>query len=206
MSGLFITFEGIEGCGKSTQVAQLQQRLEAAGRTAVVTREPGGTAVSEAIRAIVLNPEHRELRPITELLLYAAARAQHVDEFIHPALESGAIVLCDRFADSTTAYQGAGRSLNSDLIWRMHQVATRGTWPDLTVLLDLPAEAGLERARQTGAFDRIEAEPLAFHRAVREEFLRIASQDAKRVQVVDATQPVEAVAAAVWRLVEARLP
>lgn len=202
---MFITFEGIEGCGKSTQVALLKARLESLGRRVVVTREPGGTRVSEAIRRILLDRSNAVLTPVTELLLYAAARAQHVDELIRPALASGAVVLSDRFADSTTAYQGAGRNLDRSVIEQLHRTATREVWPDLTLLLDLPVDLGLRRARQLGELDRIEAEPLSFHEAVREEFLRIAEQDPGRVKRIDATQNPEAVAEAVWAVVQPRL-
>jgi dTMP kinase len=206
MSGLFITFEGIEGCGKSTQAALLKERIEAEGRKVVVTREPGGTVTGEQIRSIVLDPANTGIKSVTELLLYAAARAQHVDERIRPALSAGAIVICDRFADSTTAYQGAGRAIERGIIKEAHEIATRGTWPDLTILLDLPAEIGLERARATRELDRIEAEPLAFHSAVRNEFLRIAAHDPLRVRMVDATRSVEELAETIWRIVEPHLP
>ncbi|MBM3289083.1 MAG: dTMP kinase [Candidatus Hydrogenedentes bacterium] len=206
MSGLFVTFEGIEGCGKSTQVALLKERLEAEGHKTVVTREPGGTVNGEQVRSILLDPANTGIKSVTELLLYAAARAQHVDELIRPALASGAIVVCDRFADSTTAYQGAGRAIERDLIQRAHDLATRGTWPDLTILLDLPAEIGIERARATRELDRIEAEPLAFHRAVRNEFLHIAEHDPLRVRTIDATRPIGEIADIVWRIVEPHLP
>jgi len=206
MSGLFITFEGIEGCGKSTQATLLAKRLEAEGRKVVVTREPGGTVTGEQIRSIVLDPANTGIKPVTELLLYAASRAQHVDELIRPALASGAIVVCDRFADSTMAYQGAGRALERGCIQQAHDLATHGTWPDLTILLDLPAEAGLERARAMRELDRIEAEPLAFHRAVRNEFLRIAEHDPIRVRTIDAMRSVDDIAGIVWRIVEPHLP
>ena len=206
MSGLFITFEGVEGCGKSTQVARLKDRISSKGYSVVVTREPGGTPISESIRAILLDPENGALSQTTELLLYAAARAQHVDALIRPQVEAGAVVICDRFADSTKAYQGAGRKIGPEVIGRLNEIATRGLRPDITLLLDLPAEAGLARARQHGAFDRIEQEPLEFHRAVREAFLRIAGQEPGRVHTIDATQSEEAVAEAIWGHVEPRLP
>ncbi|NUM56707.1 MAG: dTMP kinase [Candidatus Hydrogenedentes bacterium] len=206
MSGLFITFEGIEGCGKSTQVALLRGRIEAEGRKVVVTREPGGTVTGERIREIVLDPANKDIKPVTELLLYSTARAQHVDELIRPALNAGTIVICDRFADSTTAYQGAGRAIERGIIRAAHEIATRETWPDLTILLDLPAEIGLERAGAARELDRIESEPLAFHRAVRNEFLRIAEHDPLRVRTVDATRTVEELSDIIWRIVEPHLP
>lgn len=203
--GRFITFEGIEGSGKSTQIQRVQRHLEAQGRRVCVTREPGGTPMAEAIRDLLLDPAHAALSPAAELFLYEAARAQHVDEKIRPALEAGQIVLCDRFADSTTAYQGAGRGLERNDVLRLHQAATRGVWPDLTIVLDLPAEAGLARARQTGAPDRIEAEPLAFHERVRHEFLRLANEEPNRIAVYDAAQPADALTAAVCRRVDQAL-
>ncbi len=206
MNGLFITFEGIEGCGKSTQAALLKERIEADGRKVVFTREPGGTVTGEQIRSIVLDPANTGIKPVAELLLYAAARAQHVDELIRPALSAGAVVICDRFVDSTTAYQGAGRAIERGIIKEAHEIATRETWPDLTILLDLPVEIGLERARATRELDRIEAEPLAFHRAVRNEFLRIAEHDPLRVRMVDAMRTIEELAETIWHIVEPHLP
>lgn len=206
MKGLFITFEGIEGCGKSTQVALLKERLESRGRRVVVTREPGGTRVAELIRGVLLDGANTDMTSATELLLYGAARAQHVDELIRPALESGADVVSDRFADSTTAYQGAGRQLERSVVEEVHRLATRGTWPDITFLLDLPVEAGLARARMVGEPDRIERESVEFHRRVRDGFLRIAESEPDRVHVIDASQEVEAVAVAVWRVIQGRLP
>ncbi len=201
MKGAFITLEGVEGCGKTTQMSLLRDRLEEAGRHVVLTREPGGTPVAEAIRAILLDPANTALSPVAELLLYEAARAQHVAERIKPALDEGAIVVCDRFADSTTAYQGAGRVLPLETVLHLHRVATGTVWPDLTIVLDMPAEAGLERAAAARSRDRIELEPLEFHQRVRAEFLRIAEAEPERVKVVDASQPPEAVAEAIYGFV-----
>lgn len=202
MKGLFITMEGVEGCGKSTQILLLKTYLEDRGRDVIVTREPGGTVIAEAIRGILLDPEHAGLSPMAEAFLYAAARAQHVDERIRPALEAGKVVLSDRFADSTTAYQGVGRQLPEETIDSLHAMATRGTWPDLTIVVDLPVEEGLQRAGHVNPPDRIEMEPIAFHRRVREAFLQIAQKDPARVHVVDGTQSIETVAAAIRDLVE----
>ena len=201
MKGAFITLEGVEGCGKTTQMSLLRDRLEEAGRHVVLTREPGGTPVAEAIRAILLDPANTALSPVAELLLYEAARAQHVAERIKPALDEGAIVVCDRFADSTTAYQGAGRVLPLETVLHLHRVATGTVWPDLTIVLDLPAETGLERAAAARSRDRIELEPLEFHQRVRAEFLRIAEAEPERIKVVDASQPPEAVAEAIYGFV-----
>ncbi|MBP8129404.1 MAG: dTMP kinase [Candidatus Hydrogenedentes bacterium] len=205
MKGLFITFEGIEGCGKTTQLKRAQRYLEESGHKVVVTREPGGTAVGEAIRDVLLDPLHVSLAPATELLLYAAARAQHVAEKIAPALEEGRIVLCDRFADSTTAYQGGGRGLSLEDIRMLHAIAVGGLAPDLTVLLDLSASAGLERARARGRYDRLEREAILFHERVRDAFLQLAAEAPERIKVVDGSQSVDEVAAAVQARLDALL-
>ena len=192
--GLFITFEGIEGCGKTTQIRLLADHLRAAGRSVVLTREPGGTPAAEAIRAILLDPAHDALSPTTELLLYAASRAQHVHQIIRPAVAAGAVVLCDRFADSTEAYQGGGRALSHETIDLLRGIATGGTLPDCTILLDLPAAEGLARTRRRGELDRIEGEPVDFHERVRAAFLAIAAREPERVVVVNAAAPVETIA------------
>lgn len=205
MKGVFITLEGVEGCGKTTQIEQLRNHLASKGYEVLVTREPGGTPVADAIRELLLDPANGAMSPSTELLLYAAARAQHVDERIRPALEADKVVLCDRFADSTTAYQGAGRGLPTDLIGQLHQFATRGVWPALTIVIDLPVDEGLKRAGLDGTYDRIEKETLAFHERVRAAFLRLAEEQPDRVRVVDGARSVEAVAAEVHALVDAVL-
>jgi len=205
MSGALITIEGIEGCGKTTQLGRLKTHLEVRGYEVLVTREPGGTPIAEAIRGIVLDPANTALSPTTELLLYAAARAQHVDERIRPAIDAGKIVLSDRYADSTTAYQGAARGLPGDTVQALHAIATRGIWPKLTIVIDVPVETGLKRAGRRGASDRIEREPAEFHERVRAEFLRIAEREPGRVKVVDGAGAEEAVAIAVARLVDAAL-
>jgi dTMP kinase len=191
---VFITLEGIEGCGKTTQVERLARVLEERHVPHVVTREPGGTRLGAYIRRMLLDRDHGEMEALTELLLYAADRAQHVAEMIQPVLASGRWVVCDRFADATTAYQGYGRGQNLDLIHRLNLVATQGVWPDLTVLLDCPVELGLNRARRrilSGASpereDRFERQVHEFHLRVREGYLRLAEQDAVRIKVVDAT-------------------
>lgn len=201
-AGLFITFEGVEGCGKSTQIALLARDLENRGRDVVVTREPGGTPVAEAIRSVLLDPANTGMKSTTELLLYAAARAQHVEEVIRPALSDGKIVLCDRYADSTTAYQGAGRGLSMELLKQLHTIATGGTWPDLTVVIDVPAEVGLARAAGARQRDRIEQEAVSFHESVRAGFLSIAAESPDRVKVVDGTRPVDEVRESIKRLVD----
>lgn len=205
MTGRFITFEGVEGCGKTTQTALLRERLERQGHTVEVTREPGGTPIGEAVRRVLLEPSHACMNPITELLLYEAARAQHVAERIQPALAAGTVVLCDRFADSTTAYQGAGRALPMEMVLRLHEQACQGTWPDLTIVIDVPAEEGLARVAREDVPDRLEREPVAFHRRVREAFLRLAEREPARVKVVDGMQTIDRVATAIYKHVEALL-
>ncbi len=202
MKGLFITFEGVEGCGKTTQLARLRAYLEERAFPLTVTREPGGTPIAEAIRSLLLDPANTAMSAMAELLLYEAARAQHVAEVIAPALDKGQVVLCDRFADSTTAYQGAARGLPDTEVERLHALATAGVWPRLTILLDLDPEAGLRRARQRGRADRLEQESLAFHQRVRQGFMRLAEQDPERIRVLDGTGSVDEIAAAVRALVD----
>ncbi len=193
MRGVLVTFEGGEGCGKSTQMRILAARLRAAGIAVSELREPGGTAVGEAIRAILLDPENSDLVPVSELLLYEAARAQLVAQVIEPALAAGEVVLCDRFYDSTTAYQGHARGLDLDRVRALHEVATGGLAPDRTILLDIDPALGLFRATDSGA-DRLEREDAAFHARVREGFLAIAREEPARVRVVDASGSVDEVA------------
>ena len=185
MGRLFITFEGVEGSGKSTQIQRLTKSLTIEGVSVLATREPGGTPISEQIREILLEREHYQMFDNTELLLYAAARAQHVTECIVPALARGRNVISDRFADSTTAYQGYGRGLDIGLIHLLNRVATRGLIPDLTIVLDVPVEIGLGRLMGR---DRLEAENLEFHQRVREGYLAIAKEEPSRVEVINAEQ------------------
>lgn len=205
MKGLFITFEGVEGCGKSTQAQLLKTRLETMGRPVVLTREPGGAPLSEAIRALLLDPAYAGMSAIAELLLYEAARAQHVEKRIRPALDAGHIVLCDRFTDSTTAYQGAGRALELPLVEHLHSIATQGLWPDLTLVIDVPAEEGLRRAARVREQDRMEQEPITFHDAVRNGFLAIAAREPERVKIINGARPIREVAEAVNQWVDAFL-
>lgn len=187
----FITFEGVEGCGKSTQLALLAKHAESQGLAVEVLREPGGVPIAETIRGILLDPDNSAMCSTTELLLYAASRAQLIAERIAPALAAGKLVLCDRFADSTTAYQGAGRGIEASRIEQIHELATNGLWPAKTFLLDLPVEAGLERARQRGRADRIEQESHIFHERVRDAYLALARMHPDRIVVLDATQSIE---------------
>lgn len=200
MSGLFITFEGIEGSGKTTQVRMLADYLKKKGQGVVTTREPGGTVIGDKIRAILLNAAHDGMSPMTELLLYAAARNQHIAEVIRPALDKRKIVLCDRYADATTAYQGAARKISPEIISSIHKIATGGLKPDHTILMDLPVETGLGRAisrnvsnRDSKKEDRFEREDLEFHRRVREGYLTIARAEPKRVVIIDARNDIETI-------------
>lgn len=201
--GVFITVEGCEGTGKSTQVALLAEALRETGLVVTEVREPGGTPVSEVVRTVLLNREHDGLDPRAELLLYEASRAELVSRVIRPALAAGGAVICDRFFDSTTAYQGYGRELPLDQVVRLNQFAASGLVPDLTIVLDLDPAEGLTRATGSGV-DRLEAEHLTFHERVREGFLKIAADDPDRVVVVPATgspaQVAERVLAAVRTL------
>lgn len=191
----FITFEGPEGSGKTTQLKLLAERLRSDGHEVVETREPGGTAIGHRIREILLDPASSALRPTAELLLMFASRAQNVDEVILPALAAGKTVLCDRFTDSTLAYQGAARGLGSEVVYELDRIACRGLVPHLTFIIDIDVDTGLARAQQT----RMEQQPVAFHRAVREAFLQLASEDSRRIRLIDGTGSVEAVRAEVWR-------
>lgn len=201
--GVFITFEGGEGAGKSTQIRRLAASLEAQGRKVIVTREPGGTPLAEAIRALILGPGASG-DAMTQALLFAAARREHIRALIEPALAAGTIVLCDRFADSTRAYQG-GR-LPAAVLDATISLATGDLAPDLTLLLDLPPEAGLARARGRGGdADTFERADLVFHAGVRARFLALAAAEPGRIAVIDAGTDEGAVAEAVRRVVDTRL-
>ena len=202
---LFITFEGPEGSGKTTQLKLLAEWLREQGYDVLATREPGGTAISEAIRAILLDPAHTEMRPEAEILLFSAARAQIVGQVIRPHLERGGVVLCDRYADSTLAYQGYGHGLDLNILRSITAFATGGLVPDLTIYLDIPIEEGLRR-KATGEareWNRMEAQTLAFHRRVREGYLEMAAAEPDRWLVVDASQPIADVQAAIRQRVAA---
>lgn len=197
---LFITFEGIEGCGKTTQLRHLKNHIQALGYEAIATREPGGCPISDTIRALLLDPESSAMAPSTELLLYCAARAQHVAEVIRPALSQGKVVLCDRFSDATTVYQGAGRGLDRSQLDAINSFTTEGLRPDLTLLLDFPAEEGLSRAKTRNSSDnteaegRFEMEALSFHKRIRQGYLDLAAKE-ERVHIIDALGDVETVSA-----------
>jgi dTMP kinase len=204
-TGLWITLEGGDGAGKSTQAGLLQEWLEAAGRTVVRTREPGGTPVGMLIRDLVLH--HRgTISARSEALLYAADRAEHVATVVEPALERGEVVVQDRYLDSSVAYQGAGRALDPDVVRRLSLWAAEGVLPDLTVLLDLdPATARARRGGEDRPYDRLEAERDDFHARVRAAFLELAEAEPERFLVLDATAPADALARGIRSAVEARL-
>lgn len=201
MKGVFITLEGIEGSGKTTQVELLKRRLETLNYKVLATREPGGSRIAEIIRGILLDNNNREISPMTELLLYEAARAQHVDEVIRPALESGMIVISDRFVDSTTAYQGAGRSIDTETVHVLHRIATRDVWPDITIVLDVPVNEGLTRIGKCGKPDRIEQEPEAFHEKVRKSFIELSQKEPNRVKIIDGCRPPSVIAEEIFDLI-----
>lgn len=200
--GYFIAFEGGEGAGKSTQEGLLATALQERGHVVLRTREPGGTPAGEAIRNIVLSPEYEGLDPRAEALLFAAARGEHVARVIRPALERGEVVICDRYLDSSVAYQGFGRELGPKRVRDLSLWATRDLLPDLTVVLDVDPQVGLARFAER---DRLEAEPLEYHQAVRAAFLSLAEQDPDRYLVVDARREVDDIATTILARVEAGL-
>jgi dTMP kinase len=195
--GLFITFEGIEGSGKSTQASRLEASLQSAGIPVRRTREPGGTPFAEEIRKLVLNLSEEPVFPETELLLFLAARAQHVRALIASALATGQVVVCDRFTDATLAYQGGAREAGVEAVRRLNEWATGGLQPDRTFLIDIPVQEGIRRSRKRqGNFgiDRIEREGPGFLEKVRDEYLALADKEPKRIRVLDGTQPADALA------------
>lgn len=210
--GFFITFEGIEGCGKSTQVRLAAEGLARAGHEVVVTREPGGCQIADAIRAILLDARNSTMVPMAELLLYAAARAQHVAEVVEPALSAGKIVLCDRFTDSTMTYQGFGRNLDRELIVQLNTLAAGSIKPDLTLVFDCPVEMGLARAmarinaNSTAREERFEQESLLFHQRIRNGFLSLAAAEPARFIVLDGSRGIEEIEATVLNTIFSRLP
>lgn len=208
MKAKFITFEGIEGCGKSTQIKRFAEYLRKKGCGVLLTREPGGTGIGDHIRQMLLNPQNTEMAPVTELLLYGAARAQHVEEKILPAIQKGEIVISDRYADATTAYQGAARSISRSTLRQIHEVATSNLMPDITFLLDLPAEVGLARAKKrnvvAGHEDRFENEEMKFHEKVRNGYLAIAKAEPNRVITIDARGTIEEVSSKIIEEFEKR--
>lgn len=191
---MFITLEGIEGSGKTTQINHIAEFLNFWGIQYIITKEPGGTSIGEKIRAILLNPDHNRIDPLTELLLYSADRVQHIKEMVIPMIQKGKTIICDRFCDSTTVYQGFSRGLDINLINHLNQLVLCGLKPDVTFLLDLPAEAGLERAwkqiksgHRPDAETRFEKEKLVFHEKVRKGYLELADMEPDRFVIIDAS-------------------
>jgi dTMP kinase len=206
---MFITLEGIEGSGKSTQIHHVFNFLNNLGRKCVMTREPGGTRIGGKIRSILLDPESSAMNPAAELLLYTADRVQHIQEIILPAIAGGGIVICDRYFDATLAYQGVARGLDMTLIQDLHKLICRDLKPDLTFLLDLPPDAGLLRAwrqlesgSRTDTESRFEKETLAFHERVRAGYLELAKQEPERFRIIDAAQSQDQVQAQIIRILE----
>lgn len=213
--GKFITFEGLDGCGKSTQLERLAVVLRSQGIDVVTTREPGGTEIGESIRAVLLDSRTNDLDPMAEMALMFASRAQQLAQVIEPALAQGRWVLCDRFTDSTEAYQGGGRQLGSDAVLRLHEVLCRGLWPDLTILMDSDVEHSVRRARRRNLAatadgseadeNRFEQENTTFFTRVQEAFRAIAAREPRRVAMVNARRPAEIVHPEIIRIVRARL-
>jgi dTMP kinase len=205
---LFITFEGVEGSGKTTQIQRLRSYLTRRGIPCKVTREPGGCPISEKVRKILLNPDHSGMVPLSELFLYEAARAQHVKEVIIPHMKKGGIVLCDRFGDASMAYQGFGRGVDLALIEGLNRHAYQGVKPDITFLLDCPSTMGLKRAldrnkaQGNNKQDRFEREKIKFHRRVRNGYLSLARKDPRRVKVIDTREGEEKVFQKIRTIVE----
>jgi dTMP kinase len=195
-TGLFIVFDGSEGSGKSTQVALLRQKLDSLGRSVLLVRDPGTTRIGEQIRAILLNPDHDEMAMRCEMLLYMSARAQMMAKSILPALDAGKTVISDRFVSSTLAYQLGGDHLTADDIRTVANIAIKGRWPDLTLILDMPVESSMARVRR--AKDRIEQRPMAYHEQVRKNYLSQATADPDRYRIIDAHRDIDQVHHDIW--------
>ena len=189
--GIFITMEGPDGSGKSTQIALLKEYLETEGYDVIITREPGGNRISEAIREIILNKEYTEMSPVTEMMLYASARAQLITEVVGPSIDSGKAVISDRFVDSSLVYQGMARGLGVDTVYDVNRVAIGKYMPDVTFMLDLPAEVGISRKKGQKELDRMELEGIEFHRKVAEGYRSLAEKYPDRIRTVDATLPID---------------
>ncbi len=204
--GVFISFEGCEGCGKTTQISRLSTKLEESGYPVVVTREPGGTPIGENIRHLLIHSDAPNMQPETELLLFAASRAQLVRELIVPALEEGKFVLCDRFLDSTTVYQGVARQLANEPVQCINRFAVGNLMPHLTIILDIPEEVSLHRVkhRATSVPDRLERETITFYKAVREGYLLLAENYPERFILIDGTQERDVIAETVWAEINKR--
>ena len=202
--GVFISFEGGEGAGKSVQIVRLREKLESHGKKIVLTREPGGTVISEQIREVVLSTKNMGMAYTTEVLLYQAARAQVYRELILPALETGKWILADRTSDSSIVYQGVVREFGVEIIRELNGLSTKDTYPDLTILLDVPVEVGLARRNGSGKVNRLDLESREFHEKVRTAYLELAREEAMRIVVVDADKSIEEVSESVWKIVQER--
>ncbi|MBQ1328700.1 MAG: dTMP kinase [Eubacterium sp.] len=189
--GIFITMEGPDGSGKSTQIALLSDYLKENGYDVIITREPGGTRISEKIREIILNKEYQEMNPMTELMLYASARAQLVNEVIGPSIEAGKAVISDRFVDSSVVYQGIARGLGIETVYSVNAHAIGKYVPQVTFLLDLPAEEGIRRKKNQAELDRMELESIEFHKKVAEGYRTLADRDPERIVKIDASLPID---------------
>ena len=189
--GIFITMEGPDGSGKSTQIALLKEYLEKEGYDVIITREPGGTKISENIREVILNPDYKEMSSVTEMLLYASARAQLIAEVIGPAIDSGKAVISDRFVDSSLVYQGMARGLGVEKVYEINKTAIGDYMPDVTFMLDLPAEVGISRKKDQKELDRMEQESIDFHKSVAEGYRQMAARFPDRIKTIDATLPIE---------------
>lgn len=205
MKGLFITIEGSDGSGKSTQIELLKSYLQTKEYDFIFTREPGGTVISEAVRDIILNKDYMEMSDVTESLLYAAARAQHVNELIIPSLEDGKLIICDRFVDSSIAYQGYARELDIESIEMVNNYATRGIQPDLTILLDIDVENALKRKKKQKELDRMELEKLDFHKKVSDGFKELAITNSNRIKLIDANRTIDEVHKEIIQLIEKKI-
>ena len=205
MRGLFITIEGGDGSGKSTQIDLLTAYFDQHGYEVLLTREPGGTIISEKIRGIILDKDHMEMADMTEALLYAAARAQHVQEYIIPNVTSGKMVICDRYVDSSVVYQGHARGLGIDAVEAINSYATVGLTPDLTILLDLPPDVGLQRKKQQKALDRLELQADSFHIKVAEGYRLLAKRHPERILSIDATQSIEDIHQIIVKAINAKI-
>ena len=205
MKGLFVSFEGIEGTGKTIQSKLLYEHFKKTGYTVILTEEPGGTRIGLKIRDVLLSVENKEITPVTELLLYNASRAQHLKELILPALNEGGIVITDRFSDSTVAYQGYGRGIDSKLIDSLERMVTEGLKPDITLLLDLDAETGLLRNKGINKTDRLELEDLKFHKKVRDGYLQIAAREPERIKLIDGSGSIEEIQRKIIDIVTSRI-
>ncbi|MDD6071349.1 MAG: dTMP kinase [Clostridiales bacterium] len=191
MEGIFITMEGPDGSGKTTQIDLLKKYLESRGYDIVIAREPGGTAIGEVIREVILNPAHKEMSHMTELLLYASARAQLVSQVIGPALLEGKAVICDRFVESSAVYQGIGRGLGVDTVYEVNNFALGDVKPKLTIFMDLDAEEGIKRKKKQANLDRMEMEDMTFHKRVVEGYRKLATLYPERIVPIDATLSIE---------------